>query len=164
MVFKTGFRWFMFILTTAICGGTGYLLYHWFQNGTLSESGITPFLWRMALLVLPLAMCFLLSYIYNTTAGDFDMVPVAISINFFIPIAIAMLSAIQAFGISSRWYNLFQIAIPLFITYLMCLQSILFPNEPKKKHYPPRNDDYTPPTTSNNSSANSKGLATGKAD
>ena len=162
MRYKSGIRLFVFLLTSAICGSCGYWIYLWAQSGKLYETGWKAMLVRMIILVIPLILSFVLNGLYLPETGDMEFVAISVSINFFIPIAGTIGAEGEFFGISPKLYCILQIAIPLSLTYLMCLQAILFYNYPPSTSY--KSQDHTTPYTYTDpcKDLDSKGLPSGK--
>ena len=140
MIFQKAFRWVLFGLLTAIVAGIGVWLFLWEKNGQLYETGIRAFGLRYAFLLVPLVINCVLAIIYNAESGPIPMPGLSIAINLVFPLVGTLANAIELFGISGKWYLLLQIAIPLALTYLMCLQCLLCPNEPPAPATPKRDN------------------------
>ncbi len=169
MVFKSGFRWFMFVVTTIVCGGCGVWIYLWTQNGWLYEIGAKAFFLRLTILILPFLMSALLTYLYDGRAGELEIGTLSFVLCIVIPLIGAVIARNGLFGLDAKLCHILQIAIPLGLTYLMCLQCIICPEEPVRSPYtPPKNpyeDMYVSSTPHDpNDDCNSKGLPTGLAD
>lgn len=135
MRYKSGIRWFLFLLTTAICGACGYLIYLSAESGELYKSTIKDMFLRMIILIAPCILSCILGSVYHAESGEIEFSAVAISVNFFLPIIGSICAAGEFFGVDPKWYFILQIAIPLFLTYLMCLQCIICPNKPPTSYY-----------------------------
>ena len=141
MRYKGSFRWVVFAVTTIICGIIGFWIYSWAKNGKLYETGFKALGLRYVFLVVPFVINAILAQAYNVTAGDMNMIALSCGLNFFFPIIGTIGGSGEFFGLSQQWYHILQVAIPLGLTYLMCLQCLLFPEYPVRNTYVAREDN-----------------------
>ena len=165
MRYKSGIRLLVFLLTTAICGGCGYWIYFWSQSGQLYSTGFKAMFLRMSILAIPYILTLILDHFYYPEAGEMEFTALSLMLNFFFPIAGTICASAGFFGISSKLYCILQVAIPLGLTYLMCIQAILCYNYPPQRVY--RSEDCHEPYLTNTYTApikdlDSHGLPSGK--
>jgi hypothetical protein len=132
---KSGIRLLVFLLATAVCGGCGYWIYFWSQTGQLYTTGFKAMFLRMAILAIPYILTIILDRLYYPESGDMEFIVISLVLNIFFPIAGTICASAGFFGISPKLYYILQVAIPLGLTYLMCLQAIIFYNNPPKYYY-----------------------------
>ena len=167
MVYKSGFKWFMFILTTIVCGGCGVWIYLWTRTGWLYEIGPKAFFTRMAILIVPFLISALITHMYDAETADVEMGVVTFCICLVLPFIGAIIARNELFGLNPHLGHILQIAIPLGITYFLCVIGIIAAYEPVRRPSPAptRRDDPPPPKPHNpNDDLNSKGLPTGLAN